>query len=110
MVVLDYDMGGLRTEPSSERYERMSALVIAAFRAAGADPTVGSRLQAILAAAGVEDVEGMAIAKYLARDNPVGPAMLGGVVRSLAPVMVAHGLTTEAELDLDTLAARAASR
>ena len=33
--------------------------------------------------------------------------MLSGVVRSLAPVMVAHGLTTQAELDLDTLATRA---
>ena len=34
--------------------------------------------------------------------------MLSGVVRSLAPVIVARGLATEAELDLDTLATRAA--
>ena len=51
---------------------------MAAFRAAGADPTIGSRLQGILAAAGVEEVGGFAIAQYLASDNPVGPAVLSG--------------------------------
>ena len=108
VVMLDYDMGGLRAEPSDPLTERMRALIMAAFRAAGADPTIGSRLQGILAESGVEDVAGLAVAQYLASDDPLGPAMLSGVVRSLAPVMLAHGLTTEAELDLDTLGTRAA--
>jgi len=108
VVMLDYDIGGLRTEPGDPFTTRMAALVMGAFRAAGADPTIGSRLQSILAAAGAEEVGGLAIAQYLSSDDPVGPAMLAAVVRSLAPVMVAHGLTTEAELDLDTLAARTA--
>jgi len=107
-VVLDFDIGGVRTEPGDPFTTHMTGLVMAAFRAAGADPTIGSRLQGILAAAGVEEVGGFAIAQYLASDNPVGPAVLAGVVRSLAPVMIAHGLTTEAELDVDTLAARTA--
>ncbi|QWZ07303.1 methyltransferase domain-containing protein [Nocardioides panacis] len=109
VVVLDYDIGGLRSEPGDPLTDRMAALILAAFRAAGADPTIGSRLEPLLAEAGVEDVEGFAIARYLASDDPVGPAMLSGVVRSLAPVMVAHGLATEAELGLDTLATRAAA-
>jgi SAM-dependent methyltransferase len=108
VVMLDYDIGGLRAEPADPLTGRMAALIMAAFRAAGADPTIGARLGRILAAAGVEDVEGFAIAKYLASDDPVGPAMLSGVVRTLAPLMVAHGLATEAELGLDTLATRAA--
>ena len=108
VVMLDYDIGGLRAEPSNPLAERMAALVMAAFRAAGADPTIGARLQRILGESGVEDVGGLAIAQYLAPENPVGPIMLSGVVRSLAPVMIAHGLATEAELDLDTLNTRAA--
>jgi SAM-dependent methyltransferase len=108
VVMLDYDLGGLRTEPADLLTDRMAALIMAAFRAAGADPTIGSRLERILADAGVEDVEGFAIAQYLASDDPVGPAMLTGVVRSLAPLMLAHGLASEAELGLDTLATRAA--
>ena len=108
VVMIDYDIGGLRAEPGDPLTARMAALIMAAFRAAGAHPTIGSRLKRILAEAGVQDVGGFAIAEYLANDDPVGPAMLSGVVRSLAPVMVAHGLATEAELDLDTLATRAA--
>jgi len=108
VVMLDYDIGGLRAEPSNAFTDRMTALVMSAFRAAGADPTIGSRLQNILAESGVADVEGLAIAQYLSSDSPVGPAMLTGVVRSLAPVMIAHGLATESELGLDTLAARTA--
>jgi ubiquinone/menaquinone biosynthesis C-methylase UbiE len=108
VVMLDYDIGGLRTEPSTQLADEMTALVMAAFRAAGADPTIGSRLQGILTESGVEDVSGLAIAQYLADDNPLGPAMLSGVVRSLAPVMIAHGLATEAELDLDNVATRIA--
>jgi SAM-dependent methyltransferase len=107
VVMLDYDIGGLRTEPGNALADRMRALVMAAFRAAGADPTIGSRLQSLLARAGAADVGGMAIAQYLASHDPVGPAMLSGVVRSLAPVMISRGLATEAELGLDTLAARA---
>jgi SAM-dependent methyltransferase len=109
VVILDYDIGGLRAEPRDALTDRMGALIMAAFRAVGADPTIGSRLQRILVDAGVVDVEGFAIAEYLASDDPVGPAMLSGVVRSLLPVMVAHGLATEAEVDLDTLATRAAA-
>jgi SAM-dependent methyltransferase len=108
VVMIDYDLGGLRAEPGDPLTDRMAALIRAAFRSVGADPTIGSRLKGILALAGVVDVEGFAIAQYLACDDPTGPAMLSGVVRSLAPVIVARGLATEAELDLDTLATRAA--
>lgn len=108
VVLLDYDLGGIRTEPHVPFADRMAALVMAAFRAAGADPTIGAKLQDILAEAGITDVDGLVVSQYVANDDPVGPAMLSGVVRSLAPVIVAHGLATESELDLDTLAPRIA--
>jgi SAM-dependent methyltransferase len=108
VVLLDYDLAGMRTEPREPFTEQLTTLVMAAFRAAGADPTIGAKLQRILGAAGVSDVGGLAISQYLPPDSPVGPAMLGGVVRSLAPVMVRHGLATEDELDLDTLGPRIA--
>lgn len=108
VVVLDYDIGGVRTEPADPLSTRMTELVVAAFRAAGADPVIGTRLRSLLEAAGVDEVDGIGIARYLAPGDPAGPAMLSGVVRTLAPVMVAHGLATDAELDLDTLPARVA--
>lgn len=105
-VLLDFDVGGVRTAPPVPLVSRLTELVMAAFRAAGADPVVGSRLQPILAACGVEDIGGVATSQYLGPESPVGPALLGGVVRSLAPVMVANGLATEEELDVETLPAR----
>jgi SAM-dependent methyltransferase len=108
VVLLDYDLGGLRTEPHVPFAEQVTALVIAAFRAAGADPTIGARLRDVLADAGVSDIGARAVSRYVSADDPVGPAMLSDVVRSLAPVIVQHGLATEAELDLDTLPGRIA--
>ena len=108
VIVLDYDIGGLRAEPPNDFVDEMASLMMAAFRCAGADPTIGSRLRHILTESGVEDVEGFGVSEYLAHDDPVGPGMLSGVIRSLSPLIVAHGLATEAELDLATLAPRAA--
>ncbi|MDH2414887.1 methyltransferase domain-containing protein [Nocardioides sp. CER19] len=108
VVFLDFDIGGLRSEPANRLSDELTSLVMTAFRAAGADPVIGSRLKLVLAQAGVEDVAGLGIAQYLSPDDPVGPPMLSAVVRSLAPVMVAHGLATEEDLALDTLPARLA--
>ena len=63
----------------------------------------------MLAEAGVEDVAGFGIQPYVPAGSPIGPAMLSGVIRTLAPAIVGHGLATEAELDLDTLADRIAA-
>jgi SAM-dependent methyltransferase len=107
-VFLDYDIGGMHTEPENPLVERMAALVMAAFRAAGADPVIGSRLRTVLAEAGVENVTGLGIAQYLPSDDPVPPGLLSAVVRSLLPVMTAHGLATEDEIDIASLPARLA--
>lgn len=109
VVFLDYDIGGLRAEPPEPLTARMRGLVCDAFRAVGADPTIGSRLGEILRQAQVHDVAGFGLASYLQHDDPAGPGMLVGVVRSLAPVILGHGLATEDELDLDTLGERAAA-
>ena len=103
LVALDFDVGAVRSDPEEPLTMRMRELVLAAFRKVGADPTIGTRLQGILAAAGAQDVEGFGVERYVAPDSPVGPRMVVGVVRTLAPAIVGHGLATEAELDLGTL-------
>jgi SAM-dependent methyltransferase len=108
VVVLDYDIGTARADPAEPLTARLADLVLTAFRKVGADPTIGSRLQGILLDAGAEDVGGFGIEPYLPPGHPAGPAMLAGVVRTLAPALIALGLTTEAELDLDTLGDRIA--
>lgn len=109
MVTLDYDTRAAGAEPAVPLVTQLFDLVAATLRSAGADPTIGSRLQAIHAEVGLEDVGALAITQYLPHDSPVGPGLLSGVVGSLAPRMVGLGLVSDAELDLPTLPARIAA-
>jgi SAM-dependent methyltransferase len=109
LVALDYDIGAVRAEPPDPLSAPLRDLILAAFRAAGADPTIGSRLEQHLTSAGVEDVGGFGVTQYIAPEDPVGSAMVAGVVRSLLPVILGHGIATAEEVDIDTLQARVAA-
>jgi hypothetical protein len=77
-----------------------------AFRAAGAWPRIGARLGLILEDAGLVRVATFGVQPYLSPRQPQGAALLAGVVRSMAPAIVAHGIATADELQLDTLEQR----
>lgn len=109
LVALDYDIGAVRAEPPDRLGASLRDLMLAAFRAAGADPTIGSRLKQHLEEAGVEEVGGFGVTQYIAPEDPLGSAMVAGVVRSLLPVILGHGIATAEEVDLDTLQTRVAA-
>jgi SAM-dependent methyltransferase len=109
VVMLDFDVAAVRSEPEEPLTMRLRELILTAFRKVGADPTIGTRLQAILSDAGAQDVDGFGVERYIGPDSPIGARMVTGVVRTLAPAIVGHGLATEAELDLDTLEDRIAA-
>jgi SAM-dependent methyltransferase len=108
VLAIDFDVGGARSEPAVPVADTALGWVDAAFRTAGANPTIGTQLARLLRAAGVADVTSFGVQAYLAPDDPRGPRMLAGVVRTLAPQMVSAGIATEAELGLDTLERRVA--
>ena len=106
MAMVDFDVGGARSEPPVDTVMRTRDWVIAAFRHAGAHPTVGTRLKLLLEAAGLTDVVSFGVQGYMAPDDPTGPALLAGVAGTLSPVILKAGIATEHELGLDTLEAR----
>jgi ubiquinone/menaquinone biosynthesis C-methylase UbiE len=108
-VAIDFDVGASRCEPSVPLVERCLEWVTKAFRAAGASPMIGTRLGMLLHEAGLHDVRTFGIQAYLPPSDAAGPAMLAGVVRSLAGAMAAHGIATAGEIGLDTLEARIAA-
>jgi len=110
MVALDFDLGSMRAEPAEPLVAQATDWVLAAFRSAGADPMVGARLGPLLTDAGFADVQTSGIQDYLAPEDPRGPAMLSGVVRSLVPRILAEGIATSEQIGLDTLTERLASR
>jgi len=107
-AAIEFDVGAARSEPPTELLATLVGWLLAAFRAAHADPTIGTRLVPLLSAAGLVDVNGFGIQGYRQPDDQIAPVMIAGVVRSLAPRMLASGIATEAELDLPTLEARIA--
>jgi ubiquinone/menaquinone biosynthesis C-methylase UbiE len=105
-VAIDFDLGGSRAEPSVPVVDDALRWVQEAFREAGAWPRIGARLGSILEEAGLKRVTTFGIQAYLASRDRSGAAMLAGVVRSLAPAIVRHGIATAEQLDVATLERR----
>ena len=80
-----------------------------AFTAAGASPRIGARLGMILRQAGLEQVTTFGVQAYLPPQDKAGAALLAGVARAVAPVIVEHGIATAEQLGLDTLEDRIAA-
>ena len=106
-LAIDFDVGALRTEPPVEIVARSKTWIEAAFRSAGASPAIGTRLGVMLDEAGFADVSSLGLQVYLEPRDAAGPKLLSGVVRSLAPQILAEGIASEEELGLDDLEQRA---
>jgi SAM-dependent methyltransferase len=103
LLAIDFDAVACRSEPPLPLAQTAVEYYVAAFRRAGADPAIGMRLQSVLVAAGLNEVESFGIQDYIPSDNPMGTALLAGVVRTLA---IAEGADLPPELELETLEQR----
>jgi SAM-dependent methyltransferase len=105
LLAIDFDTVGCRTEPPLALAQMAVEYYVAAFRRAGTDPAIGMRLPSLLAAGGLVGVESFGVQEYIPAGNPIGIALLAGVVRTLA---IAEGADLPAELELETLDQRLA--
>ena len=108
MLMIDFDVGSVRSEPYVPLFDAARDWVIKAFRQAGANPIIGTQLGLLLRDAGLTDIETFGVQSYLTPDDPAGPALLSGVVTSLAPVIIASGIATEEEMGLESFRERLA--
>jgi SAM-dependent methyltransferase len=107
-VAIDFDIGAARAEPPVRLVSDVGGWIVEAFRAAGASPMIGARLASVLGQAGLDGVTTFGVQGYLQPHDPSGPALLAGVVRSLADVITKHGIATPEQLGLTTLERRIA--
>jgi ubiquinone/menaquinone biosynthesis C-methylase UbiE len=110
IVLVEFDIGTMRSEPETSLVESVRIWIEAAFRSAGADPRIGAQAAQLLRRAGFADVSTFGIQPYFAPTDPIGPILCAGVTRSLAPQIVAQGIADEPELGLDTLQERIADQ
>ena len=108
MLMIDFDVASARSEPPMPLFNAARDWAIEALRRAGANPMIGTQLGLMLRDAGLSDVQTFGIQRYLPPDDETGPALLAGVVGSLAPLIVTSGIATEEEVGLDSLRERLA--
>ena len=102
---LDSGTSGALGWPDHRLVAPIRSWISAAFKATAVAPLMGLRLRDTFRAAGLEpqdELEGVAIV-YAGRE---AAEMIAGLVRSMLPVIIQHGITTEADVDIDTLADR----
>jgi SAM-dependent methyltransferase len=89
--------GTLRSEPPAPALDRLQEVYSATVRAHGGDPTIGPRLPALLAAAGLDQVREVTV------ENPMttidDKLFLAELVDSMRETMLASGAATAAELN-----------
>lgn len=94
LIVQDYDFRSIGVLPDLASIGELTRVFTRAFLAVGADVHVGARLPELFQQAGVGTPDGIDVAGYL-DPLPTGSAMVAQVFRSVLPVALAHGITTE---------------
>jgi SAM-dependent methyltransferase len=94
LIVQDYDVRAVSALPPVLSLEELRPIILGAFDAAGADYSIGARLPLLFAQAGIGRPDGTDVAGRL-EPLATGADMVSSVVRSLLPLAVARGVTTE---------------
>jgi len=103
----EYEFGqGAVGYPPSAVFDQGRDWMMRALSAAGVDLSMGFHLHSTFLAAGLPDPQ--VSVNMIALSGPYSEAYdeLANILRSLLPVLVAHGIATAEEVDVDTFAAR----
>jgi len=94
LLVQDYDMRCCGVLPALKSVDELVRVVVDAFSASGCDVHTGARLPHLFARAGIGTPDGTDVAGRL---EPLANAKgaFTGVLRSVLPAAIAHGITTE---------------
>ena len=105
-VPIEFDLRSARSLPSTPLVGQALLWLSQAFARAGIEPTLGSRLWAVLQDAGLRPLGMTGIQPHFGPEDPDGPAMLAGIVRTALPLIERTGVATAAEVGADTLQQR----
>jgi ubiquinone/menaquinone biosynthesis C-methylase UbiE len=106
---VEFDVSTARTLPPVPLAYQARDWVIATFQRAGIEPALGARLWQVLTDAGARPAGMLGVQPHFGPDHPGGPALLGGVVRTLMPVIKKTWVATAEEVGPDTLVQRLAA-
>lgn len=94
LIAADFDFRSIGAVPDLASISEVSRVITEAFLVVGADVHIGIRLPELFLRAGIGAPDGTDVAGRL-DTLPAGRAMLARIFRSVLPVALAHGITTE---------------
>jgi SAM-dependent methyltransferase len=105
-VAVDYDASGVRSLPEVELYSRLTEWVMSGFKFAQMDLLIGMRLPGLFAQAGYEEVGLLGLQRYGLPGDAIAASYYVEVARAAEDAILASGVVSAEEMDLDSLGER----
>jgi len=102
----EMDMEPVSQIPASELFNQVRAWILAAFRAGGAELSMGSKLLSVFLNAGLPRPTMIAASRVESGPDSQGYSYIAQTLRSLLPLLERAGAATSEEIAIDTLAER----
>jgi SAM-dependent methyltransferase len=106
---IEFDLGTARSLPPTALASQCLTLLAETFKRAGIQPSLGSRLWAVLQDAGVRPLGMLGVQPHFGPDDPAGPGLLAGIVRTMLPLIEQTGVATAQQVAVETLRDRLAA-
>jgi ubiquinone/menaquinone biosynthesis C-methylase UbiE len=106
---IEFDLATARSLPSTALLSQCLAWLDDTFKRAGIQPSLGSRLWAVLRDADVRPLGMLGVQPHFGPDDPAGPVLLAGIVRTMLPLIEQTGVATARQVAAETLRDRLAA-
>jgi SAM-dependent methyltransferase len=106
VVPIEFDLYSARSVPATSLVGQALSWLSETFKRAAIDPALGPRLWTIQQEAGLQPKGMIGVQPHFGPEDPEGPAILAGIVRTVVPLMERSGVATAAEVGADTLQQR----
>lgn len=106
VVPVEFDLLSARSIPAAPLAAQALSWLKETFKRTGIDPALGPRLWTIQQEAGLRPTGMIGVQPHFGPEDPDGPAILAGIVRTVVPLMERSGVASAAEVGADTLQQR----
>jgi SAM-dependent methyltransferase len=106
VVPIEFDLHSARSIPATPLVGESLSWLSEAFTRAGIEAALGPRLWAVLQGAGLRPLGMIGIQPHFGPQDPDGPAILAGIIRTALPLIERTGVATAAEVGADTFQQR----
>jgi SAM-dependent methyltransferase len=106
VIPIEFDLHSARSVPSTPLVHQALTWLAEGFRRAGIETSLGPRLWAVLRDAGLRPLGMMGVQPYFGPEDPDGPVILAGIVRTALPLLERTGVATAEQVGAETLQQR----